>query len=125
MVWRVIPKELMPILLRLYAVTVGGAVAFAAGVMVIGAPRSRESLAVYSATICLAIGLLLIGQVYAQLLTAAGARNWVAHVLLVGLVLSPGAFAFFMPRWGPLLLALAVLLFLFSARKGSGGQDAR
>jgi len=122
--WRVIPKAAMPLLLRGYGAAAAGAVVLASLVWVFGAPRSREQLAVTAATICLAVGGLFVGAVYAQALAAAGGKRWLGNLVLALLVASPALFVLLMPRGGPFALAIGTIVFLAFAhdpkRDGSG-----
>jgi hypothetical protein len=107
----------MPLLLRAYGAMAAAATVFAVLVLVFGAPRSREQLALTAATFFLAIGALFVGYFYAQALAAAGARRWVANLVLVLVALSPAVFLFLMPRGGPIALAITTVSLLLVAHE--------
>ena len=112
----------MPAVLKFYGACVVSAAVFSALVMIFGAPRSRESLAVVAATVFLAVAVLWIGYIYAQTLAATGAKRWVVNLVLIALVASPAAFISIMPLWGPVALAVAIFLLLLMVREKDGGH---
>jgi hypothetical protein len=114
-----------PLFLRLYGAAAGAALLFAVLIFFFGAPHSRESLAVTSSTIWIGLAVLMTGYFYSQALTAAGAKPWVARLVLAPFVLSPAGFVLLMPRWGPAALALTCLVFYLIAQEGKPGEHAR
>ncbi len=113
----------IPAMLRFYAATVGAGLLFAALALFRAPSRSREVVAVLSATVCFAVGALWIAAVIANGLAAAGVARWKISALLLAVALAPGALLYLSPLWGAtafaLMIPLALLLCTEPAREST------
>lgn len=105
---RKLPMELFRMLVRLYAVALGGGLLFGALTFLKTYPRFCPTYAAIAAMLWLAFGALIVGYFLMEFLTSKGMPRWKGLAMLMTLTLMPGAFVYVSPIWGAIAYAVMI-----------------
>ena len=112
---RIIPRPLLPSLLKTYGAALAAGVIFGILRFALSSQTTgRAELVAVSVGICLAIGGLFVGFFIAQLALAAGESRWTIFSGLFALALLPGILIYVSPVWGVVCFATIPLALIFA-----------
>jgi hypothetical protein len=119
MTWRVMPREWLPGLMRLYGAFVLGAIILAVFAALRASRPERVAMAAIAFTVCVSVGALWISGIFAAQLRASGAGRVPAVAFVSAVALTPGLLLYFSQVWGPIIYAAAVPagLLIFAVRR--------